>query len=214
MFRNLIGWLLIVIVLIFLIWGLTIQQNKPKKLTSSFIAPPINQSTKLPSQVRVFPADPFIGSKDAELTIIEFGDFQCLYCAQSAAIIAKAMNDNPGKIKLIWKDFPLPGSAQAQTAAEAAQCANRQGKFWQYHDALFSHQDNLNSNLYLSIAGEIGLNIEGFNRCLNNRETLPLIQLNIKEGQSIGVDGTPYFIINGEAFSGLITSEQIKILLE
>ncbi len=214
MFRNLISWLLIVIVLIFLIWGLTIQQNKPKKLTSSFIAPPINQSTKLPSQVKVFPADPFIGSKDAELTIIEFGDFQCLYCAQSAAIIAKAMNDNPGKIKLIWKDFPLPGSAQAQTAAEAAQCAARQDKFWQYHQELFSLQGNFDINSYLTIAGKIGLNIENFNRCLNSHETLPLIQLNIAEGQSIGIDGTPYFIINGQGFSGLITEEQLQVLLK
>jgi len=113
-------------------------------------------------------------------------------------------------------DVPLnsTGMRQAQAAAEAAQCAARQGKFWEYHDALFQVQDNLSDIMYLSLAGEVGLNYETFSSCLTNHATLPLVERNLAEGTAIGVDGTPFFIINGQAVSGLITPEQLQALVQ
>ena len=213
MLRNPVTWLLFVVVLVLAVAIFITAKNQPKETKPT---PPVNSaigSTKLPSQVSIFPSDPVLGTAEAKVNIIEFGDFECIYCAEVAVTIKKVINENPGKIRLVWKDFPIPSHTNAQAAAEAAQCAARQGKFWQYHDVLFQNQSNLNEANYLSLAGQVGLNYEKFNQCLKNHETLPLVQNNFAEGQAIGVDGTPYFIINGEVFSGILTEDQLKSLL-
>lgn len=208
MWRQPIIWLfaLIAVVLGVAIWQ-TVGHSSSESIKKTS---PSVQATKSASEVVIFPFDPVKGQLGASLTIIEFGDFECVYCAQTASTIGKVIAENPGKIKLVWKDFPLPSHIQAQAAAEAAQCAAQQGKFWQYHDSLFLNQANLGEATYLSAAGEVGLNFEKFSQCLRNHETLPLVQQNTKEAYSIGVDSTPFFIINGQAFSGIITEEFIE----
>ena len=214
MFRNPITWLFlgIVVVLGVAVWNTAARM--PRQPASPTPASTTVGSTKLPSQVSVFASDPVRGAPAATVTIVEFGDFECPYCAQVAPTLENAISQSNGKLKLVWKDFPLPSHAQAQAAAEAAQCAARQGKFWEYHDALFQAQDNLSDIMYLSLAGEVGLNYEAFSSCLTNHATLPLVERNLAEGTSIGVDGTPFFIINGQAVSGLITPEQLEALLQ
>lgn len=213
MWRNPIIWLFIFIlgVLTLAIWA-TIA-SYPKSNNQNISAVSTSIPTKLPSEVKVFASDPSIGTATAQVTIIEFGDFECAYCASTALTIKKVFNENPSKIRFIWKDFPLPAHEQSTGAAEAGQCAARQGKFWQYHDALFANQGNLNESTYLNLASSAGLNYERFSQCLKNHETLPLVQNNFAEGQAIGVDGTPYFIINGQPFSGILTEEQLKSFL-
>ena len=214
MFRNPITWLFVVIMLVLVVAVWHTVGRLPRQPVSPTPASTTVGSTKLPDQVSVFPTDPVRGAPAATVTIVEFGDFECPYCAQVAPTLENAISQSNGKLKLVWKDFPLPSHAQAQAAAEAAQCAARQGKFWEYHDALFQAQDNLSDIMYLSLAGETGLNYETFSSCLTNHATLPLIERNVAEGTSIGVDGTPFFIINGQAVSGLITPEQLEALLQ
>ena len=214
MFRNPITWLFVVIMLVLVVAVWHTVGRLPRQPVSPTPASTTVGSTKLPDQVSVFPTDPVRGAPAATVTIVEFGDFECPYCAQVAPTLENAISQSNGKLKLVWKDFPLPSHAQAQAAAEAAQCAARQGKFWEYHDALFQAQDNLSDIMYLSLAGEVGLNYEAFGSCLTNHATLPLIERNLAEGTSIGVDGTPFFIINGQAVSGLITPEQLEALLQ
>lgn len=213
MFRNPITWILLAIALVLALAAVNIIKSRPISPRSQIVSS-TKTVTKLPSQVRIFPSDPVRGAAEAPITIIEFGDFECGYCAQAAVTLEKFIQDNPGKLKLIWKDFPLPSHIQAKAAAEAAQCAARQGRFWQYHDALFQRQGNLNGINYLNLAGEAGLNFESFTQCLQNHETLPLVQLNIAEGAAVGVDGTPFFIINGEVFSGLLSADDLTALIK
>ena len=214
MFRNPITWLFVVIMLVLVVAVWHTVGRLPRQPVSPTPASTTVGSTKLPDQVSVFPTDPVRGAPAATVTIVEFGDFECPYCAQVAPTLENAISQSNGKLKLVWKDFPLPSHPQAQAAAEAAQCAGKQGKFWQYHDALFQAQDNLSDIMYLSLAGEVGLNYEAFSSCLTNHATLPLVERNLAEGTSIGVDGTPFFIINGQAVSGLITPEQLEALLQ
>lgn len=213
MWRNPVTWLFIAIALVL---GLAVWHNV-NKLPDKNSNQAINKlagPTKSASEVSIFPSDPVSGSVKAEVTIVEFGDFECTYCSQVAVSLVKVMNDYPGRIKLVWKDFPLPAHANAQAAAEAGQCAARQGQFWQYHDALFQNQANLNETTYLTLAGQLGLDFDKFSQCLQKHEVLPLIELNINEGKAIGVDGTPYFVINGQPASGILTEEQLRSLVE
>ena len=214
MFRNPITWLFVVIVLVLVVAVWHTVGRLPRQPVSPTPSPTAVTPTKLPSQVSVFPTDPVRGAPAAAVTIVEFGDFECAYCAQAVVTLENAISQSNGKLKLVWKDFPLPSHPQAQAAAEAAQCAARQGKFWEYHDALFQVQDNLSDIMYLSLAGEGGLNYETFSSCLTNHATLPLVERNLAEGTAIGVDGTPFFIINGQAVSGLITPEQLQALVQ
>ena len=83
------------------------------------------------------------GPESAPVTIVEFSDFQCPYCAASGPVLTRLFEKYPGKIRLIFRHFPLPGHIQAMPAAEAAECARDQGKFWEMHDLLFQHQEEL-----------------------------------------------------------------------
>ncbi len=213
MWRNPVTWLFVLIVLVL---GVAVWHNI-NKLPKDRTVPQASDypsQTKRADEVIIFPSDPVLGSLQAEVTIIEFGDFECVYCSQVATSLVNVISEYPDKIKLVWKDFPLPSHTNSQVAAEAGQCAARQGKFWQYHEALFRSQANLSETTYLTIAGQLGLDLDKFSQCLKNRETLPLVQLNQTEGQAIGVDGTPYFVINGQAFSGILTEAQLRSLVE
>ena len=180
--------------------------------------PPSAQSeesriTKLPGQVEVFSGDPTLGGSGASITIIEFSDFECPYCAQSSPVVKQAVEQSAGKVRLVWKDYPGPGHEHALSAAVAAQCAHQQGKFWQYHDALFREQSRLSQDMYLQLAGEVGLRLEQFSSCLGRNETQPIVERNLREGDAIGLDGTPYFIINNQVWSGLLTSSDLEKII-
>ncbi len=168
---------------------------------------------KLPAQVQVFAADPSLGSGTANVTIVEFSDFQCPYCAQSAPAARQAVESSGGKARLVWKDYPVPGHDEALPAAIAAQCAHQQGKFWQYHDVLFREQARLGNDAYVELAGEVGLRLPQFIRCLDGKETQAIVERNRREGDAIGIDGTPYFVINGQAWSGLLTASDLEAII-
>ncbi|MBU1039031.1 thioredoxin domain-containing protein [Patescibacteria group bacterium] len=189
------------------------------KEQSKIINPVLEQPTekvqpKNPSEVTIFPADPVRGVKNgAKLTIVQFSDFTCPYCAQMAVLLSVMVAQNKDRVSLVWKDFPLAEHEQSLPAAKAAQCASLQGKFWDYHDKLFQNQSSLSDFVYESIANDLKLNMPKFLTCLSNNETLPLIQRNIMEGRSVGLDGTPYYIINGRVHSGILTQTELNDLL-
>ncbi len=172
------------------------------------------QPTKLPSQVTVLPADPVRGAATAPQTVVLFSDFQCPYCAEVAPILAQAVAQNGGRWKLVWKDFPLPSHPEALAAAEAAQCAGSQGRFWEYHDQLFQRQATLGPQLYQALALELNLSPEPFQRCLAQHTFKPFIEHSLAEGAAIGVDATPFLVVGSKVYRGTFTAEELAQFLE
>ncbi|MFA5069848.1 MAG: thioredoxin domain-containing protein [Patescibacteria group bacterium] len=158
--------------------------------------------------------DPRLGEKNAKVTIIEFGDFQCPYCDELAPIFKKLKDEYKEQLTIVWKDFPLTTvHEEALSAAQAARCSQKQGKFWEMHDELFANQSLLSAELYPKLSAKIGLNTDQFIDCLNNGETLSLIQKNVNEGVALGVDGTPYFYLNNYVITELMSEESLKALI-
>ncbi len=195
--------------------GLTVYSLEQQSLS---IKPAVNKPVgvtlpKSPGEIKLYPADPVWGSRLAPVKIIVYSDFQCPYCAESDPLLKEMVNNSSGKAVLVWKDFPLPNHAQAYAAAEAAQCASLQGKFWEFHDKLFLNQSSLGSTLYQQLASDLKLNVDKFLSCISNKKAVPLINQNINEAKSIGVDGTPTLIINGQVYNGTMTKEQLDLVL-
>ncbi len=153
--------------------------------------------------------DPVIGNPDAPITIIEFSDFQCPFCArfytQTLPLIYEEYIDQ-GKVKLVFRDFPIQSiHPNAVPAAVASECANEQGKFKEMHDKLFDNQNEWNSqetvdalSLFSQYATEIQLEQETFDSCLTSGKYIEEIQKDLNEGQNYGVSGTPGFFIGND----------------
>ncbi len=138
--------------------------------------------------------DPVKGEKDAKLALIEFSDYQCPFCARHIRETVKQVEKeyiNTGKIKHIFMDFPLDFHKQAFKAAEAADCAGEQGKFWQMHDRLFENQKALSPEDLLKHAEAIGIDMAQFKQCLDSGKYADEIKKDIAEAQKAGVTGTP-----------------------
>jgi len=146
--------------------------------------------------------DPSEGPIDAPVTIVAFEDFECPFCFQAQPFISKLRTIYGSDVRFIYKDFPLNSiHPRAQLAAEAAQCAHEQGKFWEFHDELFTHQDRLAEAYYRTVAKEIGMNINTFNACVATGKYKAAVAEDVELGRSLGVFGTPTFFVNGELFA-------------
>ncbi len=149
--------------------------------------------------------DPVKGSENAPVTIIEFSDFQCPFCGRFFSQTLPLIESNyikTGKVKLIFRDFPLGFHQYAQKSAEAAECADEQGKFWEYHDKIFENQAALSSANLKQWASEIGLDTNKFNDCLDSGKMASEVKKDMSDGTAVGIRGTPGFIINGKLVSG------------
>ncbi|PIN73705.1 hypothetical protein COV20_05790 [Candidatus Woesearchaeota archaeon CG10_big_fil_rev_8_21_14_0_10_45_16] len=149
--------------------------------------------------------NPMVGSLSAPITIVEFSDFQCPFCGQFFKETLPQLEKDyieTGRVKLVFKQFPLPSHPEAEAAALASLCANEQGKFWQYHDLLFSRQSDLRWANYPKWAGELGLDQAKFEDCMNTQKYLDKVNEDMEQGKQNGVTGTPAFFINGELLSG------------
>ena len=143
--------------------------------------------------------DPSWGPADAPVTIVEFSDFQCPYCARFVTqTLPQIKQQYEGKVRFVFRDFPLSTIHEnAEKAAEAAGCASDQGKFWEYHDKLFSSQSALDVASLKSYASQLGLDTATFDQCLDSSKYAQEVQKDLQDGTSYGVDGTPAFFVNG-----------------
>ena len=164
------------------------------------------QAPQQPSNVQVSADDdPIKGKKDAPVTIIEFSDFQCPYCEKFYSQALPSIEDKyikTGKVKIIYRDFPLSFHKNAQKSAEASECADEQGKFWEYHNKLFENQNSLAVDNLKQYAKDLGLDAAKFNECLDSGRMANEVQKDLNDGLSYGVSGTPSFFINGVALVG------------
>jgi protein-disulfide isomerase len=147
--------------------------------------------------------DPAKGPAAAPITIVEFSDFQCPYCARVNPTIKQVEEKYGDKVRLVFRDFPLVQiHRDAAKAAEAGECAHEQGKFWEMHDKLFANQSKLQVEAMKQTATEIGLDAEKFNQCMDSSKYAAEVQKDVDEGSRYGVTGTPAFFINGRMLSG------------
>jgi protein-disulfide isomerase len=144
-----------------------------------------------------------------KVTVVEFSDFQCPFCKSfydGAYKGLKAKYIDTGKVTFIYRHFPLSFHQNAEKAAEAAECANMQGKFWQYHDVLFAKSQSDGTGLNVpdlkTYAANVGLDTTKFNSCLDGGETADIVKADQAEGQKAGVTGTPSFVIDGKLVIG------------
>ncbi len=145
------------------------------------------------------------GDENAPVTIVEFSDYECPFCARFYVQTYGQIEEeyiNTGKVKLVYRDFPLSIHPNAQKAAEAAECAGEQGKYYEMHDLLFENGASGGVDSYKAYAGQIGLNLADFNNCLDSGAMASEVQKDFQEGQQYGVQGTPAFFINGKLISG------------
>jgi protein-disulfide isomerase len=146
---------------------------------------------------------PVRGAADAAVTIVEFSDFHCPFCQRAQATLQKVLEQYPGKVKHAYRDFPVDQThPQARPAAEAARCAQDQGKFWEYHDLLFTNAPRASADDLRRYAAQIGLDMPAFERCVSNGVHRATVQRDREEGARLGVRGTPAFFINGRHLEG------------
>ncbi|MFO0702464.1 MAG: thioredoxin domain-containing protein [Candidatus Andersenbacteria bacterium] len=160
-----------------------------------------------PVTVAIQNDDPVDGPSDAPVTVVEFSDFQCPFCGQFEPGLSQARKDYAGKVRFVYKDFPLTQlHPNARPAAIAAQCvADLAGSaaFFTFHDQLFAHQSTLSPALYEQLAGKIdGLNLGDFKTCVAKERTAPEVDQDTQDGTAVGVGGTPTTFVNGVAVEG------------
>jgi protein-disulfide isomerase len=140
------------------------------------------------------------GPEDAAVTLLEYGDLECPYCGQAETVIRELLRDF-GDLRYVWRHLPLNDvHPQAQIAAEAAEAAAAQGRFWEMHDALLSHQDRLKVRDLVAEADNLGLDLERFREHLRKRKGLAHIAEDVESADLSGVSGTPSFFINGHRY--------------
>jgi protein-disulfide isomerase len=156
---------------------------------------------------------PVRGAADAPLTLVEYADYECPYCQQIQPALDKLEAEYKGKLAFAYKDVPLPMHSHAEKAAEAAHCAGAQGKFWEYHDLLFSSRQ-LDLPQLKEHARALKLDQEAFDKCLELGQESAAVKEALSEGQALQLQGTPSFFINGRFFSGNMSYEQLRAIVE
>ena len=148
--------------------------------------------------------DPRLGADNARVTIVEFSDFECPHCAVFHEEIFPALRSLYGdQIRWVFVNtFFSAGHPMAESAALAAECANQQGRFWQYADLVFKHQTELSRETLDGHAQSLGLDLVAFRQCLENREMASEVAADLAEGDRVGVDATPSFFVNGRKVTG------------
>ncbi len=154
------------------------------------------------------------GPEDAEVTIVEYSDFQCPFCARVQPTLAQIEETYGDRVRLVYKHLPLRIHPDAPGAAAAAEAAHRQGKFWEMHDKIFASQRELGDATYRRFAEDLGLDLERFDEDRNSPEVKQRIEQNEQEAQRLGVSGTPAFFINGRFLSGAQPFEAFKRVID
>ncbi|NQU82725.1 MAG: thioredoxin domain-containing protein [Parcubacteria group bacterium] len=168
----------------------------------SYVAP---TPTPTVIDIEVSSDDHIRGNANADITIVEYSDFQCPYCSRFHTTMQDIIEDFGDDIRWVYKHFPLDSiHPYARKAAEASECASDQNKFWEYNDELFANQSRISDSFLAIAAGNIGLNVQQFNECLDSDKYADKVENDYQEGIGFGVRGTPGGFINGVELGGAV----------
>ena len=182
-------------------WKTTAPKEAPEPVPAATPAP-------IDSPFVTF-VDPSVGPQDAVVQIVEFGDHACPYCRSAHESLERLRAEWPEAVRVVWKAAPSALHPGSDTAAEAALCAGRQGRFWDYHGRLFGNSGLFDQASMSFIADELGLDVTAFNDCLIQRVTRPLVERTVNEALALGLTAIPTLFINGTRFEGALTYEQL-----
>lgn len=157
---------------------------------------------------------PLLGPPDALVTVVEFSDYECPSCRQAHEDVRKLRQLFAGKIRWVFKDYPLKRHEYARKAAEAARCAAEQNKFWEYQDLLYASTEPLTVDHMKRLAGGLGLKQDPFDQCLDSGKHAAGIEEELEEAQALGVDRTPTFLVNGRMVTGNIGVDRFRQVIE
>lgn len=157
---------------------------------------------------------PVWGNEKAKVTLIEFSDFECPYCGRASQTLKKLRALYPKTLKIVFRDFPLSQHENAKPAAEAAQCAREQGKFWEYHDVLFENARALTAADLKRYAEQVGLDLEAFAACLATDRPKRIVADNAEAARRFGVEGTPALFVNGIKLIGLLPLPLMQAIID
>jgi protein-disulfide isomerase len=168
-----------------------------------------------PIMVDVDPARGFaLGPATAPVSIVQFSDYQCPYCARLHPVLDEIVTEYAGKVRLVMRDFPLSTHAQASSAAGAARCAGEQGKFWEYHRALFQPNAAIDAQTFDTLANRFKLDLTRFHACRASEQTAAAIKADVAEGEKIGVRGTPTMVVNGKLVRGARSKQDLQRIID
>jgi protein-disulfide isomerase len=195
-----------------------IRQLRTDKVKSAYVKRLRAQTTVqidlAPPRANVEAADAqVLGPKTARVTLVEFADYECPYCQKVAADVKKLKADFGDKVSFSYKDFPLPMHSRAEKAAEAARCASKQNKFWEFHDEIF-HSKELDVDQLKAQARALKLDSDQFDKCLDSGEEAAAVEHDRKEGLRLGISGTPSFFVNGHYLSGALDYATLRQVVE
>jgi len=182
--------------------------NAPKE------PPPQIVASSGPAQAINLKDAPTEGVATAPISLVEFGDFECPFCAKSASTLHDLLKAYPTQVRLSFKNYPLPFHTESALAHEAALAAREQGKFWEMYDLLYSGQDKLSREDLLKKAQLLHLDMAKFTADLDSHRFKATVDADRQEGDRLGVDGTPFFFINGHAVSGAVELSEFKKMID
>jgi protein-disulfide isomerase len=184
----------------------------------SAAAPSVPSAPRAPIDMKSLMDDDHVkGDPNAPVTIVEFSDFECPFCARFYTQTLSQIDEKyikTGKVKLVYRDFPLNFHPQAQKAAEAAECAGEQGKYFEMHDKLFENGVQGGVPGFKATARALGLNGVTFDKCLDSGSQAAEVQKDLADGQRAGIQGTPGFVINGQVISGAQPFQAFEQVIE
>lgn len=203
------------VLLIVIVFQLSFIDSKLADLNEGGVAAPTQRDTDEPTAAPSAPTagatkvsfdieeliedDDIKGNEDASITIVEWSDYECPFCARFYGQTLASLNSNyidEGTVKLVYRDFPLSFHPNAEDAAKAAECAGEQGKYYEMHDILFENGVSGGESTYLEYAEDIELDIDDFEECLEDSDIEKEISSDMSDGQAVGVTGTPGFIVH------------------
>jgi protein-disulfide isomerase len=197
-----------------LIESVTAYRKDQQERAQAELSSAIRRAVAAIPQAELIGDSPRLGEGERPVTLIEFSDFQCPFCARAQATIGAFLRAHGAKVALVYKHLPLTDlHAEALNAALASWAAGRQGRFWEYHDRLFAEQSRLGEAFYVETAKALALDLQRFDADRRSPEARAAIERDVAVARRIGVDSTPWFLMNGVPIAGAEPLEKFEAAL-
>lgn len=205
--KRFFGWLSFIIVIILIVWGLIAASNKASR-----------QDASLPIPNEISANDWVRGNKDSNVILVEYSDFQCPACAAYYPLIERVFSESSTTIKYVYRHFPLTQHLNAVPAAQAAEAAGKQGKFWEMYNKIFqTHDDWENSQnvkvIFEGYAKGLGLDMDKYSKDIISKEVVDKVNNDLKSGLKAGINSTPTFYLNGQKLDNPQSYEEFKKII-